>query len=271
MAILYFAGNVISGLSTDTKPTNVPVGAQFLETDTQDLLSYDGTFWWLNRVGAFTKRKWGALGFFVNTTPHLGLLGTLTAATNPGTQNVANDTTHGRHLNCISGTATGNRGGMRANASLTISNTDPKLRIRGRFVDTSNSRAYWGLMSNNEPTGDDPLGAGSCGIIFGYTASGTGSGGNFYWMRNDTTGATEYTDTTVAKHTNMFEIKIAVSEAGTKFSVSYNNGAYTSYTATEGHIPSTTNILTVVFQNETNDSGVAKAFQIHNAFIQTEK
>ncbi len=34
------------GLSTDTKPTGVPVGSDFYETDTQDrYLTYDGTNW----------------------------------------------------------------------------------------------------------------------------------------------------------------------------------------------------------------------------------
>ncbi len=34
------------GLSSDTKPTGVPVGSTFLETDTKNLfVTYDGTNW----------------------------------------------------------------------------------------------------------------------------------------------------------------------------------------------------------------------------------
>ena len=33
------------GLSTDTKPTNVPVNTLFLELDTGDFYYYDGTEW----------------------------------------------------------------------------------------------------------------------------------------------------------------------------------------------------------------------------------
>ena len=34
------------GLSTDTKPTGVPVGSTFLEYDSHDLyITYDGTNW----------------------------------------------------------------------------------------------------------------------------------------------------------------------------------------------------------------------------------
>lgn len=34
------------GLSTDTKPTGVPIGSTFIETDTRDdYVTYDGTNW----------------------------------------------------------------------------------------------------------------------------------------------------------------------------------------------------------------------------------
>ena len=38
------------GLSTDTKPTSVPIGSEFYEYDSRDLyVTYDGTNW--ERIG----------------------------------------------------------------------------------------------------------------------------------------------------------------------------------------------------------------------------
>lgn len=44
-----------TGLSTDTKPTTVPVGSTFYEYDTNYLwITYDGTNWSLKTAGSFT-------------------------------------------------------------------------------------------------------------------------------------------------------------------------------------------------------------------------
>lgn len=51
MTIVYLAGNRISGLSTDTKPTNVPANSIFIETDTQAQYIFDGSSTW-NSLGA---------------------------------------------------------------------------------------------------------------------------------------------------------------------------------------------------------------------------
>lgn len=45
MAITYLGGGRITGLSTDTKPTAVPVGSTFLETDTNKEFLWNGTAW----------------------------------------------------------------------------------------------------------------------------------------------------------------------------------------------------------------------------------
>lgn len=45
MAIKYLAGNVLEGLSTDTKPTTVPAQSRFRETDTLVDWKFDGTDW----------------------------------------------------------------------------------------------------------------------------------------------------------------------------------------------------------------------------------
>jgi len=45
MAIKRFAGDKFSGLSSDTKPANVLIGATFWETNTSLVYQYDGTDW----------------------------------------------------------------------------------------------------------------------------------------------------------------------------------------------------------------------------------
>ena len=45
MAIKYYAGNRLTGVSGDTKPTTLPTGSTFLETNTDDLYLWDGDSW----------------------------------------------------------------------------------------------------------------------------------------------------------------------------------------------------------------------------------
>jgi len=45
MTIKYQSGNRITGLSSDTKPTNISTNSQFTETDTRNTFYYDGTSW----------------------------------------------------------------------------------------------------------------------------------------------------------------------------------------------------------------------------------
>ena len=45
MAIKYYAGNSLTGISGDTKPTTLPTGSTFLETNTDDLYMWDGSSW----------------------------------------------------------------------------------------------------------------------------------------------------------------------------------------------------------------------------------
>jgi len=45
MSIKYYAGNRLTGVSGDTKPTTLPTGSTFLETNTDDLYLWDGDSW----------------------------------------------------------------------------------------------------------------------------------------------------------------------------------------------------------------------------------
>ena len=45
MTIKYYSGNRLTGVSGDTKPTTLPTGSTFLETNTDDLYLWDGDSW----------------------------------------------------------------------------------------------------------------------------------------------------------------------------------------------------------------------------------
>ena len=51
MAIKYLAGNRITGLSGDTKPTNVPTDSEFTETDTKKQFIWSGSAWVASAIG----------------------------------------------------------------------------------------------------------------------------------------------------------------------------------------------------------------------------
>jgi hypothetical protein len=45
MTLKYLAGNMITGLSSDTKPTNVETNAVFVQTNTQTEFLFNGSSW----------------------------------------------------------------------------------------------------------------------------------------------------------------------------------------------------------------------------------
>lgn len=45
MVLRYYAGLLITGLNTDSKPTNVPTGSLFSETNTAKLFLFGGINW----------------------------------------------------------------------------------------------------------------------------------------------------------------------------------------------------------------------------------
>ncbi len=59
MTITYHAGGRIQGLSTDTKPTDVPTTSRFEETDTRKIYYSDGSGWTeLGQTLLYTKDTW---------------------------------------------------------------------------------------------------------------------------------------------------------------------------------------------------------------------
>jgi hypothetical protein len=265
------AGNgLLTGLYTDTKPV-AAAGTRFIETDTGDILISDGTHWWLTSWGnPLSRRKVGLLtGTPVTVTTTnlgMGLFSTLSAATGNITATSAGDSTNGRPMIFTTGATTGNRGGYRIAASTMLPLVDPKMRFRFRMSvssDYANSRMFYGFINNAEPTGDTPFDAGAFGVAFGFRTTDT----KFQFYRNDTTGTGVYTDTGVVFDTAVHEVKIVCTLAGTKWSVSFDGGAYTDYTT---EIPGTTSPVTPTLFMETNENA-SKIVYLYQASITIEK
>jgi hypothetical protein len=274
MANFVNIGNgVLVGASTDTKPT-APAGYVARETDTGDTLMSDGTYWWLvGQPSALSPRRTG----FLSPGPsisngQIGLLSALTAATGAGgTNNTISftDTTNGRYFLGISGTTTGNRGGARQGNIVTTRGMSPKLVFKFKLVSTTSQNFWLGFIGGGptELAGADPFGAGASGIVFGVS---TTVATNWAIMYNDAAGATVIDNTGIAYDTNVHTVKIVGDDANTKFMWSLDNAAYVAL-GTPAAIPSQTNSLGVIAEIETQDSGVAKSFQLYQMAIQTEK
>jgi hypothetical protein len=103
---LNYSGQLISGLSSDSKPTNVPIGFTFYETDTKNAFRFNGTAW----VGAMICMGGAGIGYGV------GAGGTVTQGTNKATTVV---------LNKLSGAITTHNAALAAGAivSFTVTNS----------------------------------------------------------------------------------------------------------------------------------------------------
>lgn len=266
MAVKGAGAGQITCLYSDTKPT-LPAGYRAFETDTGDILVSDGTYWWLTGAPAvMSPRKYGSLALGNTITQGTGMFTLFTNATGIGTTNsVISDATNGKYATFPTGTTTGNKGGMRINSSLFTSRPfNPKMYIKFKLETTTLQRIYLGFATNAEPTGDDPYGSGTVAFMIGHISGDT----NFKIIHNDTSGATVFDDTGTALNTSIHTIKLVADEANTRFSWSLDGGTYSHVTT---NIPSATNNLTVVFQSETNESGVAKTFDIFAASMNTDK
>jgi hypothetical protein len=262
MAIVPVSNGLLAGLSTDAK-TAYPAGYRFIETDTGDQHVSDGTYWWLSTLGILSDKRIGFTPTGNSNTVGMGMLSVMTGASNPGSITIGLDNTHGRYTNFPTGAASTNKSGIRVAAGIGQREFNIRTKIRFQLVDTTLMRLYCGLMGIAEPTGDDPFGSGTVGIVCGITSGAT----NFEIMRNDTTGATVITSTGVAVDASPHIIKIVADEANSRFSWSFDNSAYTHYTT---DIPAATNSLAFMAQAETNTSA-AKTFKLYNGFIQADR
>ena len=63
MAIEYLDGGRIIGLSTDTKPTNADSGSTFIETDTGNIQTFNGTCWFTKPFESINESLGRSLGY----------------------------------------------------------------------------------------------------------------------------------------------------------------------------------------------------------------
>ena len=272
MTVTYAGNGLYVGLSSDTKPT-APSGYRFLETDIGDMLISDGTYWWLNgSPSPFSTRRFGYFSMSASATVGAGMLGAFSTATGAGSQNFAlTDSANGRFITGITGTTTGNKGGWRIASILSARRWNIRMRFRFKLVSTTLQRAYLGFFGTSnpptEPTGDDPFnGANLQGFCFGCISGAT----NFEIISNDNADATVVTSTGTALDTNVHTVSLVGDEDNSRFSWKLDSGSY-NHISTAASIPTSAGSLSVCFQNETNESGVAKSFQLYNAFVQSDK
>ena len=165
------------------------------------------------------------------------------------------------------GTTTGNGAGIDYQILITCRQWDPVYKIRFRQNTTSLCRLFFGWKASTStlPTGDDPLNATS-GIMLCLRSADT----NYQIASNDGTGATVFQNTGIAKNTaiNTFEL-VAEDWATNKFKFSINNAAWVNVTTTTD-IPAQTLGLCPVATIQTDESGVAKNFDIFDLYVETK-
>ena len=272
MAIVPLGDGQYVGMYADTRPT-APLGWTLREMDTGDVLVSDGTFWWLTGPpGPMSPRRWGAAPQGAATTTGIGMIPATTAATGTGTvADVVTDATNGKYRSFPTGTVTGDNGGQRvAVNNFTARHHSPRMRFKFQLPasgDFTLSRLWIGWGNNAEPAGDDAFNAVSACCI-GLISGGT----NFIILRNDGSGATNVADNVAgsaqALDTSVHTVSIVADEANTRFGVKWDANAYV-FVNTD--IPAATTSIVPIFQNETNESGVAKTFRLWNLQIQAEK
>jgi Right handed beta helix region len=267
-----------SAASTITEGNTLMGNTKLTTDESGDLLVSDGTYSWLaGPPTMLSKRKWGMfnVGQAIAGTSGsslmslgIGMLTPLTAPTQTapvGTPGTVKDGTNGRAVHFIAGAFAGNNAGARVGVTYVEAAVDFKYRCRFRFPaagDFANTRIWLGLGTAADFTGDDPLNALN-GVVLG---TGTDHA-NFRWMYNDAAGVTNFIDTSVAKDTAIHEVKIVCTGGATKWSVSFDNGAYQDL---PNNFPGPTANIGPHFSMETQDA-VTKNLYVFSAFVSTEK
>jgi hypothetical protein len=255
MALLYKAGNLITGLSSDTKPTtNLPVGYAFLETDTLLRYHWDGALWRVIAATASTVgKKYSTYhGYAGNTDGFLALL-----CTNDGAQGRTTAEADGLAVNWLATATTGSKAGFHctSGAATTYRSWNPRIKVRQKISATANTVYYVGWSSTNAAlTGDNPLDNLS-GFVFGKRTADT----NWFIIKNDGDATQDVVDTGVAVSTAIHTVELVCDNANSKIGWSVNGAAFT-YETTE--IPAATTGLWYVATCETEEN-VAKTLSMY--------
>jgi hypothetical protein len=204
-----------------------------------------------------------------NATSSLGseglLGGWMTAATGEGAVGAVITYANGTAgINRPTGTTLGNNAGNHYTLGITCRGWNPVYKIKFRLNTTSLVRLFFGLTGAiSSLTGDDPLNT-IPGVMLCLRSADT----NYQIASNDGTGVTVFTNTGVAKSTAITTFELVANDTATnKWKWSINYGAWTDLTTTD--IPSQTSALTIQQEIETNESGVAKNFDIFGVYVET--
>lgn len=124
-------------------------------------------------------------------------------------------TTHGRAIIYTTGAGAGNQAGFRQDANrYTMRKFTPFIRFKFRFNETTNIRAFIGLLDSVAlvANSDDPL-----NTISGFGIGKLTTSANYLIIRNDAAGATQTTDTGIAVDTNPHTIELYGDENGARW------------------------------------------------------
>jgi hypothetical protein len=269
MTIKYLAGNVITGLSSDTKPTNVVSPSYFYETDTHDDFVYNGSSWvkWiaddkteiLQNKTIFAKDQTSIVGILQqpsikrhgnawNVGGGLIVNGVWASAIESGTRTVsALDSTNGIYSNWASSSTANSKAGMTTSGPLVFTNRSFNPRMKWKFSQPSagNSRMTCGFSSNTTvPITDTLLANGDSGVIFGFK----GSDANYMVYNNDGGGAMVSNNSGIAVDTAIRTAEIVFDNSVPNCKVYMNDSLLVTLTS---RIPAATTglIMWLMLQN----------------------
>lgn len=250
MTVTYKAGNLVYGLSSDTKPTtNLPVGYRFFETDSGQTFSWDGALWTIMNLDK------GKTGWFLpnSATTVVGgnwnqLSAVITTGINTGAALVY-DSTDGVSFKYIAGATINSQHGLRVN-QFCDRNASPTVEWRLKAGQITNCRIFFGLIgaSAQSAVGADPLPSKN-GVLWGLD---TGVDGNWHIYQNNATGTDSSAIANVATadtNTHYFGLR---ANGGT-FEYRYARGTWTTVNT---KIPASTSTLGMQMWIENLDASV---------------
>ena len=239
MAILRFAGCLITCLAADTKPDHAGLaGFRALETDTGRLFYHNGSAWTMiigrDKVETFTNKTIDAetntlsnllVSPFALGYKRIGVhipAGTAAGSVHhafggwptAGTYSIVHDSTEG-YVSRFNSSASGDINGYKSTSTTQVISRrawNPYVKFKVKPSTTTNSRVYIGWSVNNTlPASDTPLGSTEEGFIVGFHTGST----NFSIFHNDnvSTMVTENIGSGIAKDTawRTYEIEMSSS------------------------------------------------------------
>ena len=263
------AGQRIRGLSTDVKPTtNLPAGWRFEEQNTGRQFFFDGVRWLYDQaVSGATQRGLIASYYPGSTSGGFGLTaGGFTQATgHTVTQQI--DTTNGKNVKFGTGTTLGDNSGLRYVNALTLRKFNPIFRMGFRLVTTTLQRIFFGVAASfgADPTSDDPVN-GTSAFMLGMRSADT----VLQIFRNDGAGATDVSPLSGNPPVDALfhTIEFIMDDSVPRVLLSLDGGAQQVLTT---ELPGQTSTLGLIFEMETNESGVSKAFECYGVDLWSDK